>query len=314
MSVKKVGNGLPPYKIEDGVTQSMLSSFIDCRQRSKFSLEHWQRETGKDALLFGSMFHELIEKYYLGGTSELTDEMIRQWTQLMDNAGIERQRIEIMMSWAKSLLPEYCKKWKKDDDKKKWVELEGVFDVVHETGLMPFRLRGRCDGMYSIGKKNGKNWLFETKTAGRIDENTLNLKLAFDFQNLFYILAKSTELDVPIAGVLYNVIRKPQLKQKKNEELRDFILRVQADIAERPDFYFARFEISYPKKVQDRFRKELDAKLFEFNKWIENGMLTTYRNESACCKGWNCGFLDACASNSMAGYTQNCVHFQELLN
>jgi len=49
-----------------------------------------------------------------------------------------------------------------------------------------------------------------------------------------------------VAGVLYNVVRRPAIRpsKRKMESLREFAQRLREDVAERPDFYFHRWEVN----------------------------------------------------------------------
>jgi len=91
--------------------------------------------------------------------------------------------------------------------------------------------------------------------------------------------------------------------------------RLKEDIAARPEFYFVRYEISYPAMVRTRFAEELFLKLKAFAAW-RNGIIPTYRNEMACLKKqWSCNFLPVCAAGGdpeKAGFKRNRKLFSEL--
>ena len=300
---------------KDGVTQSILSSFLACRQRAQFILDGWQKPRNKAALIFGSFFHWLIEEHIVSITNEgvgLANSfgaLESEWRNKMVTEGeVDRDALELYIAMAHALFEEYCNFWQKKDESYEWIGVESQFEKCTDRYQHTFKMRGMRDGIF---RRKGKLWILETKTAGRIDEETLNQTLNFDFQSLFYVTASELEFREPVAGILYNVVRKPQLRQKKEEPFRDYAERMKIDVAERPEFYFKRFEVPYTKKRKRLFREELMMKFHEMDLW-RKGELPTYKNQTACVGKWGCEFIQACASGTMAGYTQTRELFGEL--
>jgi len=291
------------YTINDGVTQSLLCSFIHCRQMCQNILDGWEFESPKRALQFGKLVHGLLENHY---TQEEVDgeAYFRDWQKKCIADGDDVQAVEKDIAIAKALVDNYVPYWQKQDSKRTWIELEGVFDVPWNG----FRLRGRTDGIYRTG--TGGIWLFETKTASQIQDEQMEQRLSFDFQNLFYLTAKAQELGCRIRGVMYNVIRKPLLRQKKQESDADYWQRCADDVASRPDHYYHRFEVVYTKAKQEWFQGELLAKLNDFKTWLQGGA-PTYRNQNACVGRWACNYLKMCAEGT-DGYSKSKELFGEL--
>lgn len=224
--------------------------------------------------------------------------------------GNKPEAIQADLAMAKAIFPAYAERWGRDDGKRKWVEVEQVFDVRGPP--LGVRLRGKIDGAFE--DRSGKLWILETKTASQISEDTLSQALAFDFQSLFYCHALEAKLKRPVVGVLYNVVRVPQIGKAMDKSSDAYVEAVRADVSARPDFYFARFELTYPRKVRERFAEELTAKLQEFIGWIARD-LPTYKNESACRARWTCNYLPVCACGgdpAAAGFKQNRELFSEL--
>jgi hypothetical protein len=308
------------YRIEDGVTQSILGDWQDCRERSRLKLNLWASFKTKDALIFGGLWHWLMHQSYdlirTQGQVYGLDSLLEQWCAENASVMADAQEMEKMLAWAEALYDPYWEFWVEDFDRD-WLSLESTFDVEWQG----FRLRGQRDGVYNVAgrKRKGrptpkpKPWLLETKTAGQINPDTMEEVLAFDFQNLYYVTASEAELGQPIAGVLYNMVRKPQLRQKKGESFAEYAVRMKEDVRERPKFYFHRFEVAYSKQRKEQFAGELHQKLVLFREWVV-GKRATYKNEGACRKRWNCEFIGACAQGSMSGYTQSSILFSELGN
>lgn len=306
------------YNLErDGVTQSLLQNWLACRYRTDLILKGWQLPLTKDALWFGDLFHLLLEIHYtfLATEKSFTQSLLKGFFQTFEknNQNIKQESIEKFFAMAEALYFPYVDHWEKDDKKKQWISLEPEFEVDFQG----FKLRGKIDGIFKI---KDKLWLLETKTKSQVDEKNMLEMLAIDFQNLFYIVA--AELLYPkekIVGVLYNIIRKPQLKftgsfRGKKESLQDFSLRMQEDIKKRPEHYFKRYEVKYTKQQLIIFKEELSSLLNEFQIW-NNLPLTYYkrsRNRTSCIGRWNCEFLQACAQGNLAGYVQTRKLFPEL--
>jgi hypothetical protein len=294
----KFGSGRPSrlFTIKDGITQGLLGDFIDCRQRAEYRCQGWRTIGISRAMEFGSLFHALLEAWYTNwGLTPIS--VLRQvepiWRKRARLLGDEAQAVEKDLAVAGALFQRYCTFWLKQDTKKKWLELEGVFDQPWNG----YRLRGRCDGLY----ERGGVWLFETKTKSTLVEDNIAKALAFDWQSLYYILAKEAQTGKKIAGVCYNVIRTPSLKLGQDERLPDYCKRLGEDVDKRPDWYFMRYECAYTRKGVEWAAVELRNKLAEFDTWA-HGQSQTYCNQASCCSRWQCSFLPACATGSMVGF------------
>ena len=176
-------------------------------------------------------------------------------------------------------------------------------------------LRGKIDGRFR--DKNGGVWHFEHKNYSRISEDTLQKKLSFDLQNLFYLLADRVERGENIKGVLYNVLRRPEVrKEMPVGKIRQYVTGL---IEKDPAHYFIRWEIPYSAEDRAQFHAELVVKLDRLGGNIASTQLyganplgMFYKNECACDLPWACPYLDACASGSMTGYTKTKSLFPEL--
>ncbi len=320
-----------PYRIEDGVSQSILSAWCSCRVNSRFNLDGWQTGKRKDALVYGSLWHSLLEKFFLGvkddgltaaDAQDFFDEFIKGWLakqQKETSNARDIQADEFCAAQAEATFIPYCEYHEDDFIPGRWVELEGVFEVDFHG----FKLRGRMDGLQRCKTPKGSYLrLMEHKTKSRIEEDALDKRLCFDFQNLFYLTALNSQLAANGSKerariVVYDIIRRPGLKYNPDKaSLQEYAARVREHVATNktggPDHYFKRSEITYTVKDLKRFEEGLLVKLRLFRDWLA-GTEPTYRNEQACVAGWNCSFLDACAaSGNMAGYEQTGKLFVEL--
>lgn len=258
----------------------------------------------------------MLQEWY-GGACKSGDAMkcfttvAKKWEKTAQQAGDKVQDVQADLGMAKALFPAYVDHYRKSDAKKRWVEVEQVFDIPANENLP--RLRGKVDGVFEY-PKDKTLWALETKTASDINEETLSQALAFDFQCLFYLYTLGQKLGRPFSGVLYNIIRKPSIGRGDDKSSSDYVDKIREDIKKREDWYFARFELSFPQGVQARFLEELKIKLKDFREWW-NGNLPTYKNESACRGKWNCEFLPVCAAGGnpeTAGFKRTRKLFSEL--
>lgn len=307
------------YTIKDGTTQSLMSNFMSCRQRVAYQIQGYQTKRRRTGLAFGSLIHDTLECLYktvrAGGSRDylkLVTNHIEAYTDVQlnkaSNAG-EENDIHTECMKAIAVMTGYLKKWKKDLNQKQWQEVEAEFDYVDEHG---FRRRGKVDGLYKILREL---WLLESKTSSNIRPAELMSRLTFDFQTLFYFCAALHTLGKnakKLKGVLYNVIRNPGLKFRKQDTREDYIERIVEDIAKRPEHYYQRFEILItPSSVQD-FQSETHHKMIEFDMWLK-GQLPTYKNQTACVAPYQCEFLNLCGSGGSAvGYKKGRILFEEL--
>ncbi len=309
------------YKIEHGVTASLMLDWLKCKQLAAYECDGWRPIAISESAAFGSCWHALLRRIY----DKLADASKRPMEVLIDLAGLEAitfgdlwraeqsrlmastegmEAVEDHVAVCQALLPGYIRRWQKDFGRKLKYRLEVPFEV----SLNEYKLRGKRDAVFQDAKKN--TWILESKTKSRLDEGAIAEVLSYDFQVLWYITATRLEMGVWPRGAIYNIIRRPQIRQKQSETPREFSERLVHDVADRPEFYFVRMELLLPKLEQVAFEKDLLVRLEEFRKWTL-GETPTYKNETACVSLWNCPYIHLCASGSYDGYHQRPL-FSEL--
>lgn len=240
-SLKKKGISLmaaPPEPSEplwkgpeiDGITQSMLGSWLICRERFRLryiegwqETDQWNHRTG-----YGDMWHVCEEALAAGQNPA---NKVDQWTPLNNFARelckrYPMQQLEIVKWYeiCRRQFPEYVRYWASHPDIVDRTPLfqEQVFDVAYALPSgRTVRLRGKWDSVDLVGKgRTAGIFLMENKTKGEIDEQQMKRQLSFDLQTMLYLVSLqetkkqlpklwSRFLDHPIVGVRYNVIRRP---------------------------------------------------------------------------------------------------------
>lgn len=306
-----------PYK--HGISQGLLTTFMRCREEAKNHILGLEQIRTSAPLQFGSLAHRVLELVYLQnksvpGPKDVLKTLTKVHREFLNEEGSRlsaegMENLETNMAVLEAILPHYFKFHKKDFTNMRWVELEKVFKVPSPvTGV---NLVGRIDGAYNQKKEL---WLFESKTKGRIEEENLTDTLAFDFQNNVYNYALRKKYARTPCGTLYNIIRRPGQRVKKDESLKSFSTRIEREIQRDPSYYFIRFEIAIPQSEFRRFESELGDVVNEFLKWFKKE-LPTYRNTSACIQKYGpCRFLPKCASGETGLYRIRKHMFPELVD
>ena len=314
------------YSIDEvGLTQSLITAYMNCRKRFLLKLNRYTSASKNKTTLFGNIVHRVLELMY-----EATQEHTKlNWSRFIEIAistheqheqdnyiGVTPEDIQFAQVVANVMLLAYVNYYTEDFTDKRFTDTEEEISVLF---LKPFRTRllMKLDGCYNTKGKAPKVWLMEHKTRSRISEETLMKRLSYDFQNLTYVTIVEEAREINIDGVLYNIIRKPQIRQRKGETAHEFATRLKEDIEKRPEFYFMRYEIPYTKADKKSFRAELFETILSIRESLTKCKQTRdnsvfYKNPTACEANFPCEFIDACASETMNGYFQKDKLFSEL--
>lgn len=309
--------------LRDGLTQGLLGSFLSCRQKATLVLEGLSPQSTRSYLDFGVLAHGCLEAMY-NRTRALypkpwipkPDEIVSIITTQGDGWKADRkiltpeseQELELHLGLLEALLPAYVRFWTDDfSGAFQWLQVETQFRVP-APGHPELPLVGKIDGAFERGPKS--LWLFETKTKSRITDG-LEEALPLNIQVQFYLYALSQLTGRKPRGVLYNIVRRPGLKQRKDETLVQFLDRVKADVNSRPDFYFLRYECPVLEDEMAQFVRSLEVMVDEFIKW-RKGELKTFMNGSSCMREFACTYLPVCSTGSRVGYQIRERVFMEL--
>jgi hypothetical protein len=202
-------------------TYSMWSLFRNCRKAVELRYLQQLVPLERDRNLhFGSLIHECLEAWHqrrdLGEVLALIDRLCPNRLQE------EGQRRDWHLATA--LMNGYAARYAADDFE--IVALEKNFEgpiVNPATGAASrsFVLAGKVDGIVRIG---GEHFILEHKTSGQLDGDYLE-KLWTDFQITIYAHYIEQTMDIPITGILYNVLVKAKLQQGKGETEEEFQTR-----------------------------------------------------------------------------------------
>jgi len=256
----------------DGITQSMIGRYLVCKERFRVRvIEGFRPNEGfRVPLEYGNMIH-LCEEYH--GVGEDWQKPLRQYcADLCRQYPNEQKDVDKWYRICKIQYPIYLKYWKQHKDEKKRVPIsyEQEFGVPYDlpSGRTVI-LRGKIDGLDTIGKgRNAYCAMKENKARGSYNELKLQQDLTFDLQTMMYFIAcqimeQRGEIELPakLNRIRYNVIRRPlgggakgQIRQRKNDTLKEYYERLEEVLEEHKDEYYTRFEVHINQSDVDKFK------------------------------------------------------------
>lgn len=187
----------------DGVTQSLLSRFLCCRERFRLLVVEGLRPapTFEHRVEFGQMWHACeealaSERAHFGevvGTTLWEDRLLQEAQKLCRRYRTQQEQVDHWYNVVKVTFPVYADWWARHPDTVERTPLaqEQVFNVPYAlpSGRV-VRLRGKFDAVDLIGKgKAAGIYLQENKTKGDVREGQIKRQLTFDLQTMLYLVA-----------------------------------------------------------------------------------------------------------------------------
>mgnify|MGYP006921313674 CR=1 FL=1 len=270
---------------QGGITQSLLNDFLSCPERFRIkTIEGLQVfDRFKPAIEYGNLWHT-CEEYY-ARKADWKEPLKQAAQELVKRYPLQQEEVVKFYMACLTQFPEYVKYWKghEQEKKRKPIAQEVSFSVPYE---LPGRvatvfLRGKWDQIDII---DGKLWLKENKTKGNPNELAIQKQLKFDLQTMLYLVAMRETYKEPIAGVRYNVIRRPfsggkgSIKRKEptktnpqGETEKEYYERLGAYFKEEPAEWFMRWETQINAKQIQRYEKEfLIPTLLRLTDWYDS--------------------------------------------
>lgn len=299
---------------QGGVTFSLLSRFLVCKERFRIHVMEGlrPRQQFSHRMSYGNMWHICEENFallpkthavFLDGFFLPLEEYCDKLRYTFRN---DKEEITKWERVCKLQFPIYVKYWKKHPDMQARTPLlsEQVFKIPYKlpSGRVVY-LRGKWDSVDLVGKgKAAKIFLQENKCKGDIDFAQIQRQLKFDLQVLMYLTSlqekhggetnglgssgvvkfASDFRATPIAGVRYNIVRRPlsggkgtivrhKATKNKSEETWDcYFDRLAVIITEDPENYFQRWNVEISSHEIERFRQTcLDPILENLCYWYD---------------------------------------------
>lgn len=226
------------------LTASRINCLLSCPRK-----HYWRYEVGMKpaqsslALRFGSAWHRAMEARWRG--SDYAGALAAALPE-----GVELD--PLAAHTVAGLLAGYYRHHGESDSIVKEIHPEVEFRRPL-AGSRSFDVAGKIDGLAVL--HDGRIALVEHKTTSEdiSPDSDYWVRLRFNPQLLQYVEA-GRALGWPIETVIYDVTRKPSIRQKQSETVEQFGDRLTADTQERPEFYFARREVPVLDDDMEEFR------------------------------------------------------------
>ncbi len=199
-------------------TYSMWSLFRNCRKACYWRYLRELAPIKRDPRLgFGTLMHECLERWHRDhGLPAVLGHLNRR---LPNRSQDEEQRRDHRLATA--MITGYAGRYPAEEFEVLALERTFEGEIVNPaTGARSrsFVLAGKVDGLVRLGNER---YVLEHKTASALDGSYLE-RLWTDFQITLYACYLEQALDIRIAGVLYNVLVKARLKQRRTESAAQF--------------------------------------------------------------------------------------------
>lgn len=288
--------------LRDGVSVSSISTWLQCREQFRLKyVEGWEGFSYSFPIEFGQLFHWLHEKWVRGeprGFKKYSKEWLRDHSTATPQA---REQQEVGYAMAAAIWPVYEERYGKDLDRE-WVSTEERFDIpmmlpggeaVKIKGYMDAAWRDNDDGL----------WLHEMKTKSRIDPGQIEDALWLDLQVMTYLAVLGRQWGAGlVAGVQYDVVRRPASLPHKDEPLSAYTKRLRGLVEAEPEHYFTRIDMKVePGHVELFVDKVLVPILQDMLLWVE-GTAPHYPTPDALVGKYGpCDMYQAMANHNFTG-------------
>ena len=213
-------------------TNSMLATLRTCPKKCELRYIRGIRTTiESEALGDGRLWHSVMEMAGIKGPGEI-DSFLE--TECLIKAQYPQ---EGRLAKFRGMIAAYLKRGLINPQRR---EVEFCIPLVNPaTGraALTAELAGKIDGIFTDA--DGKHWIVEHKTASTICP--AHLQLDMNHQIAMYALCA----DVEIAGIIYDVIRKPAIIQKLKRK-----------VPQTADEYAAEVEEWYDKDTESKFYRD----------------------------------------------------------
>ncbi len=313
---------------KDGVTQGSLELFLNCREQFRLAMvEGWTSKKESIPLEFGSAFHHVLAQVH--DKKRSVEKAVFHYAQTKPVlTGKDKEEFTFLMAQVAIVADAYLRYWKTYDEGKVWVCREKTFNYPHQCDLLAelvcpqvVPLQGRWDGVFVHNFNNPKTLntirIHETKTMGQIDGDGIRLSLPMNLQTMLYAYVAGQMSDSDVDGVLYDVVRRPQLRQGVKEVNSAFLERIQKAIQDRPDFYFLRWEVGLKQRdITTWVKQQLDPILYQLAEWSIDPKRHHFTSPKALFSryGSRCDLFDLMTRGNSFGLYKRPHPFPELID
>jgi hypothetical protein len=188
---------------QGGITFSLLSRFLSCRERFRIAVIQGLRpvDSFNHRIAFGSMWHVceevLAKEVRVGGRKCDTERGIAALTSFASDLcrqyPMSQEQVDHWYNVVKVTFPLYVEYWSKHPDMiaRRPLLSEQSFSVPYRLPSNRIvRLRGKWDSVDLVGEGKGSRVILqENKTKGDVREAQIRRQLRMDLQVMLYLVA-----------------------------------------------------------------------------------------------------------------------------
>ena len=288
------------------LTHSAMMMFLSCRQKYVYrQMQNIVPSARSTALVFGTAVHAGLECWFKTHDVTLAVDAAMSYAELDLEDSIK----------AGELVRRYTEEYADDAFTVLGVEQKFEVPLKHpETKRRSplWNLAGKADGLVTI---NDEIFILEHKTTSNINEDYW-ARVDIDCQIMTYAIALQQQLKKPVAGAIFDVLKKPMIRMKQGETDEEFEQRqresktgkVKRKVAETVEEFAER--VQNELKPTDFARKTIRfsqsdlydhwTRLWELSKdmtAVEKQRGCVYRNSSLCLGFNTCPYLKLCRCN-----------------
>jgi len=286
------------------ISNNSISIFKACQKKY-----YWHYIRGltsyrkSPALILGSIIHSAFDMFYNNFTDEEIVKYIKDTCdeEISKASPDEAEALVVMKYTLLGMWVYYPKNLALFTDIKPELEIKLKF-------MYGVRLVLRMDGLVV---KDGNTWVRELKTSGLSYEQFERKSKASSQATLYTYVAK--RLGYPVQGVMFDFIKKHQLRKNMREDKDQFGYRIMMSYKSKPDYYFHR-HLSYRSEEElDLFEQDLITTTRDLQRRCRDGKWT--RNTDSCWKfNAPCPYLNICFQKNPDPLTIKVFYKQEDIN
>lgn len=271
------------------LSHSKASRARQCWKKYDFRYnKHLKPKSKHPKMFLGKIYHKALHLHNSGAyQSEVLDYINDEYNSLISEAEfVDQESLLLDKYTCVGMYLSYP--WK---ELTQWEELypEEEFEVELTDEV---QYRGRVD---KLVKWNGHWWLWEYKTTG-LYEKAFQQRCDVSPQCAGNIWAVAKERELPIAGMIFDGVRRPKLRKRKSEDTDEFGERIQQNYLDRAEFYHLRYPVYKQPKDIDLWYADTCQLASDILTREETG--EWYRNTESCYRFFSeCPYKKICMSS-----------------
>jgi len=239
------------------------------------SVEHLVPRKHSTSLITGRILHGAMEQHYLGVSHDDCLDYIRKSfaeeiskAELIDQEELVVARYQTLGMFGNFPFAEY------DAEITEVIpEMEFEVPLPSSRGI---RFIGRLDGLVL---SNGNWWVREFKTTG-LSMRQFEGRASKSAQGTGYVYGANKKTELPIAGIMFDIIKRPMLRKRLTENMDQFGLRIMKDYHDRPEFYYRRYYTYRTETDINLWQQDMTTLIQDIRMRKKTGRY--YRNPEAC--------------------------------